>query len=178
MKKTQRIIFHFCFIFRVFCFQAKEILTVWSSTLCLILPVGYAAPQKLIHAEWPAVLKCLWENKMVWLQLLSHKIMKKKKKKRIGIHNVLELVLFPLVSEDWDLPVGMTLGCAKGSSILLVRCSKGCTSWGHEQSSQGQPGASNAPVKLQSLSCCRGGGTRVKEMQTHFKCKYQGNSLH
>lgn len=80
MKKARRIIFHFCFIFRVFCFQAKEILTVWSSTLHVILPVGYTAPQKLIHAEWPAVLKCLWENKMVWLQLRSHKIMKKKKK--------------------------------------------------------------------------------------------------
>lgn len=45
------IISHFCFIFRVFSFQEKEILTVLSSTLGLILPVGYNAPQKLIHAE-------------------------------------------------------------------------------------------------------------------------------
>lgn len=75
MKKTQCIIFHFCFIFRVFCFQAKEVLTVLSSILHLIPPVGYNVPQKLIHAEWLAVL---WENKMVWLQLLSHEIMKKK----------------------------------------------------------------------------------------------------
>lgn len=49
----------------------------------------------------------------------------------------------------WDLPVGVTLGSAKGCSIISVGSFQVCTSRGHKERCQGQAGASDAPVKPQ-----------------------------
>lgn len=58
----------------------------------------------------------------------------------------------PLVYKDWLFLVGMKLGSAEeGGIILPLRCFENCTSWGYGQSSQGPPGVSNAPVKLQTI---------------------------
>lgn len=123
----------FCFSLMVFHFQAKETAPLWSSTLDLILTVGYNAWWKLIHAEWPAVLTSLWENKMVWLQLPTHKTRKKKRKKkeiRDTEHARNGLFPQPLVYEDWDFLVGTKLGSC---IILSLGCLKHCTSWGQGQ---------------------------------------------
>lgn len=155
----------------VFHFQAKETASLRSTTLYLILTVGYNAWWKLICAEWPAVLTSLWENKMVWLQLPTHKT-RKKKKERLRIQSMPEMVFFP---SHWFMRTGIFLlgwNLAAPSSFY----------WGVSRTAhlgdRDKPGVLSAPVKVQSLYSCRGGGKRVKEMQTHFKCKYQGNSLH
>lgn len=161
----------FCFILMVFHFQAKETASLQSSTLYLILTVGYNACWKLICAEWPAVLTSLWENKMVWLQLPTHKT-RKKKKERLGIQSMPEMVFFP---SHWFMRTGIFL---LGWNLAAPSSFYWGVSWTAHLGDRDKPGVLSAPVKVQSLYSCRGGGKRVKEMQTHFKCKYQGNSLH
>lgn len=174
MKKTQCIIFHFFFRFRVFYVQAKEILTVWSSTLHLILAVGYNEADPC----WMTSCSKMPLRKQNGLITASKSWNHEEKKRELEYR----------MCQNWSFSCCFVrTGICLLGWLLAVPRAAASSWWGvsypahpgdTSKGSQGQPGASNAPGKLQSLCCCRGGGTRVKEMQTHFKCKYQGNSLH
>lgn len=116
---------------------------------------------------------------MVWLQQPSHKT--RKKAKRLGIGSVPEMVVFP---RHWFMRteislLGWILAAPRGQHhpftevcqelhILRTWAQLPGTTWCLQCSCN---------ITL-SLYSCRGGGNGVKETQTHFKCKHQGNSLH